>query len=75
MENNIITIDNIENMIYEVRGVQVMLDSDIAKLYHCKNGTKEVNQAVKNNMYKFPSRISWILEETEVNNFRSKFLT
>ena len=41
--------EGIESMIYEVRGVQVMLDSDLAKLYECKNGTKEVNQAVKNN--------------------------
>ena len=30
-----------------------MLDSDLAKLYHCKNGTKEINQAVKNNPDKF----------------------
>ena len=30
---------NIENMIYEIRGKQVMLDSDLAKLYECKNGT------------------------------------
>ena len=33
---------NIEEMIYEVRGKQVMLDSDLAKLYHCKNGTKKL---------------------------------
>ena len=38
----------IKDMIYEVRGKQVMLDSDLAKLYGCKNGTKEINQAVKN---------------------------
>ena len=38
---------NIENMIYEIRGKQVMLDSDLAKLYQCKNGTKEINQAVR----------------------------
>ena len=31
---------NIENLIYEVRGVQVMLDSNLAKLYECSNGTK-----------------------------------
>lgn len=30
-------------MIYEIRGRQVMLDSDLARLYECKNGTKEVN--------------------------------
>ena len=34
-------------MIYVIRGKQVMLDSDLAMLYNCKNGTKEINQAVK----------------------------
>ena len=52
-----------------------MLDSDLAKLYHCKNGTKEVNQAVKNNIDKFPERFSWILSSSELNMLRSKFLT
>ena len=57
---NEVVIDNlnIENMIYEIRGKQVMLDSDLAKLYQCKNGTKEINQAVKNNPDKFPERFS-----------------
>ena len=36
----------IEDMIYEIRGKQVMLDSDLGKLYECKNGTKTINQAV-----------------------------
>ncbi len=39
-------------MIYEIRGKQVMLDFDLATLYGCKNGTKEINQAVKNNIEK-----------------------
>ena len=65
----------IENMIYEIRGKQVMLDSDLAKLYGCKNGTKEINQAVKNNPNKFPERYSWKLTVSEVNSLRSKFLT
>ena len=43
---------NIENMIYEIRGVQVMLDSDLARLYECKNGTKEINQAVEEELVK-----------------------
>ena len=62
---------NIENLIYEIRGKQVMLDSDLAKLYGCKNGTKEINQAVKNNVEKFPSRYSFILtkEESLGNNY------
>ena len=34
---------DIKNLIYEVRGKQVMLDSDLAVLYGCKNGTKEMN--------------------------------
>ena len=62
-------------MIYEIRSKQVMLDSDLARLYNCKNGTKEVNQAVKNNMDKFPERFSWILTEEELKDLRSKFLT
>ena len=44
----------IENMIYEIRGKQVMLDSDLAKLYQCKNGTKTINLAVKRNIERFP---------------------
>ena len=53
--NNTIVKDevNIENLIYEVRGKQVMLDSDLARLYGCVNGTKTINQAVKRNVDKF----------------------
>ena len=50
---------NIENLIYELRGKQVMLDSDLARLYECKNGTKEVNQAVKNNIENFLTDIAF----------------
>ena len=66
---------DIENMIYEIDGKEVMLDSDLAKLYNCKNGTKEINRAVKNNPDKFPSRYSFILSNQEKENLRSKFLT
>ena len=66
---------NIENMIYEIRGKQVMLDSDLAKLYQCKNGTKEINQAVKNNPSKFPKRFCFKISEEEYNFLKSKFLT
>jgi len=61
--NELLTTDNIkiENLIYEIRGKQVMLDSDLAKLYKCKNGTKEINQAVKNNPLKFPERFCFQL--------------
>ena len=66
---------NIENIIYEIRGKQVMLDSDIAKLYKCKNGTKEINQAVKNNPLKFPERFAFRIGEDEYNLLKSNFLT
>ena len=63
----------IEDMIYEVRGVQVMLDNDIAKLYHVE--TKRVNEAVKNNPDKFPERFSWVLTDEETKELRSKIST
>ena len=66
---------DIKNLIYEVRGKQVMLDSDLAILYGCKNGTKEINQAVKNNPLKFPNRYCFKLDDVEYNNLRSKILT
>lgn len=73
--NNIILNDNIkiENMIYEIRGKQVMLDSDLAKLYEV--ATKRINEAVRNNNEKFPERYSWILAEDEWFFLRSKFST
>ena len=49
-----------------------MLDSDLAKLYKCKNGTKEINQAVKNNLIKFPDRFSWKLSNEESKDFLVK---
>ena len=75
--NEIIEQENIiiEDIIYEIRGKQVMLDSDLAKLYQCKNGTKEINQAVRNNLEKFPERFSWILSKEEYENLKSKILT
>ncbi len=63
----------IEDMIYEIRGKQVMVDSDLAKLYRVE--TKRINEAVKNNLDKFPLRFSWKLTEEEHINLRSKFST
>lgn len=64
---------NIENMIYEIDGNEVMLDSDLAKLYYVE--TKRINEAVKNNPEKFPKRFSWVLTDIEKNNLKSKFST
>ena len=57
----------IEDMIYEVRGVQIMLDSDLARLYNVE--TKRINEAVKNNLDKFPERFSWRLTDLESKIF------
>lgn len=75
MENSIILKENekIENLIYKIRGKQVMLDSDLAKLYECKNGTKVINQAVKRNITKFPERYCFQLTETEYRNLKFHF--
>lgn len=62
--NELIT-NNIENMIYEVRGKQIILDSNLAILYQCKNGTKEINQAVKRNLGKFPDDFYFELTKEE----------
>ena len=65
----------IENMIYEIRGKQVMLDSDLAKLYECKNGTKSINLAVKRHINRFPADFYFQLTEEEYNNLRFQFET
>ncbi len=56
---------NIKNMIYEIRGKQVMLDSDLAKLYQCKNGTKSINLAVRRHINRFPERFMFKLNKKE----------
>ena len=65
--NDLITKEDIkiENMIYEIRGKQVMLDSDLAKLYKCKNGTKTINLAVKRHINRFPERFMFQLTKDE----------
>ena len=61
VENDVI---NIENMIYEIDGKEIMLDTDLAKLYHVE--TKRINEAVNRNKEKFPNRISWVANDKEV---------
>lgn len=65
----------IESMIYVIRGKQVILDSDLARLYECKNGTKSINLAVKRNLERFPERFMFQLSEDEFNNLRFQFET
>ena len=65
----------IEDMIYEIRGKQVMLDSDLATLYKCKNGTKVVNQAVSRNIERFPEDFYFQLSKNEYEILKSQIVT
>ena len=65
--NEMAEIKDIESKIYNIRGLEVMLDSDLAKQYQCANGTKSINLAVKRNIERFPSDFYFQLNEEEFN--------
>lgn len=73
--NEIAIIDehNIQNKIYTLRGLQVMLDRDLAELYGVE--TKVFNQAVKRNSERFPVDFMFQLTKEELENWRSQFVT
>jgi len=58
-------ISKIESRIFTIRGLQVMLDRDLAELYQVP--VKALNQAVKRNTNRFPERFRFQLEKTETN--------
>lgn len=64
---------DIRDLIYTVRGVQVMLDSDLAKLYGVE--TKRLNEAVTRNIERFPERFCFRLSSGEVDDLRSQTAT
>ena len=65
--------ERIENLIYEIRGKQVMLDSDLAKLYQVE--TKRINEAVSRNNEKFPERFCFRITEKEYDSLKSQIAT
>ena len=73
--NSIITNEdlNIEKMIYELRGKQVIFDFDLAKLYHVE--TKRINEAVRRNSEKFQERFCFKIEIEEFDFLRSQIAT
>lgn len=73
--NEMAETKNIERKIYNIRGVEVMLDSDLAEQYQCANGTKTINQAVKRNSERFPSDFYFQLNENEYLNLKSQIGT
>ena len=70
--NEVLVKDDIkvEDMIYEIRGKYVMLDSDLAELYGCTNGTKDINKAVKRNIERFPENFMFQLTNEEYDALR-----
>ena len=65
--------ENIKNLIYCIRGKQVMLDSDVAKLFQYE--TKDINRNVKNNIERFPEYYCFQLTESEYEALRCKIFT
>ena len=65
--------EDIKNLIYTVRGKQVMLDSDVAMLYHYE--TKYINLAVRRNKERFPEDFCFQLTNVEAENLRLQFAT
>ena len=65
--------DKIENMIYEIRGQQVMLDSDVSKLFGYE--TKYLNRQVSRNINRFPKNYCFQLTKEEYKNLRCQNVT
>lgn len=65
--------ENLNDLIVELRGQKVLLDSDVAEIYRVE--TKRVNEAVKNNPDKFPTDYMFEISENEFSDLRSKFPT
>ncbi len=70
---NLLKINDVESKIISIRGLQVLLDSDVAELYGVE--TKRINEAVKNNPEKFPEGYIIYLTKSEWEQLKSKFST
>ncbi len=71
MENEISTLQ-IEKKIFVIRGVQVMIDRDIAELYGVE--TRRLNEQVKRNIERFPEEFMFQLNEEEFENWKSQIV-
>src|SRR3990172_13005461 len=70
---DVVKIENLKELIIEIRGQSVLLDSYVAELYGVK--TKRINEAVKNNPDKFPDGYIMELDKNEWGSLKSKFST
>ncbi len=67
------TTEEIQNLIYTIRGKPVMIDSDVANLYHYE--TKRINETVKRNSERFPEEFCFRLTLSEFRNLKSQIAT
>ena len=72
-EIKILNKEQIQDKIYSIRGLQVMLDSDLAELYEVES--KRLNEQVKRNIGRFPLEFRFQLTKDEFNSLRSQFAT
>ncbi|SDB54978.1 ORF6N domain-containing protein [Desulfonatronum thiosulfatophilum] len=70
---DMVKFEHVESKVQEIRGVSVILDSDLAELYGVE--TRDINKAVKNNPDKFPSGYLMELTNLELDDLRGKFST
>ncbi len=68
--NELMKADDIQNKIFTIRGVQVMIDRDLAELYGVE--TRVLNQAVKRNIKRFPDDFMFQLKKDEFENLMSQ---
>jgi len=71
--SGIVKIEDLKNLIIEIRDEKVLLDSDVAMIYGVE--TKRINEAVKNNPDKFPQEYLFELSGAEFADLRSKIST
>lgn len=71
--NDLISVESIQNRIFTMRGVQVMIDEDLAKLYGVE--TKRLNEQVKRNLERFPKDFMFEISQEELEILRSQFAT
>jgi ORF6N domain. len=69
----VMEIQVVQNKIYEIRGVRVMLDADLAELYQVT--TSALNQAVRRNIKRFPEDFMFQLTQGEFDNLKSQIVT
>ena len=72
-KTELMTVDNIYNRVYVIRGQQVMLDYDLAEIYGYE--VKRLNAQVKNNISRFPTDFMFQLTKSELEYLRSNFST